>query len=208
MNQKICFEIKKFSCPPVFFTDRKKISDFEKIIKNLPKNSAIIIREYDLTKIEREIFAKKIIDLAKPRTLKILIGKDFALAKKLKADGVHFSDRDHLPLQFLNKKSAPKKFIFSISCHNLKSVLKSLKLKPDMIFISPIFPTTSHSDAEILGLRNLAKISSKTKKRGYLFGLTSAPIYALGGINSDNIQSVRKLQISGFGAIDFFSGHL
>ena len=63
MDQKILFEIKKFSGAPIFFTDRKKISDFEKTIKNLPKNSIIIIREYDLDKNLREDFAKKIINL-------------------------------------------------------------------------------------------------------------------------------------------------
>jgi thiamine monophosphate synthase len=76
MNQKILFEINKFPCPPVFLTDRKKISDFKKIIKSLPKNSTIIIREYDLDKKSREEFAREIIKLAKPRALKILIGKD------------------------------------------------------------------------------------------------------------------------------------
>jgi thiamine-phosphate pyrophosphorylase len=133
--------------------------------------------------------------------LKILVGKDFALAKKIKADGVHFSDFDKLPLQFLKKKSFPKKFIFSFSSHNFKSALKT---KANMIFISPIFPTTSHAEAKSLGLKNLAKIAFKSKNPNYL----TRSVYALGGVNSKNIKSLRKLKISGFGAIDFFKENI
>lgn len=174
--------------------------DFEKVIKSLPKNSTIIIREYDLDEASREEFAKKIIALARPKKLKILVGKSFALAKKIKADGVHFSDFDKLPLNFLKKKSFPKKFIFSLACHSAKSVLNSAKSKPDMIFLSPIFSTTSHADVKALGLKNLAKTAFKNRNHNYLL----PPIFALGGINLNNIKSVRKLGISGFGAIDLF----
>jgi len=206
------FEIKKFEIKnkrknlpaTVFFTDRKKISaancNLESTIKNLPKHSAIIVREYDLNKQDREIFAQKIISLARPLSLKVLIGKDIILAKKLKSDGVHFSDFDHLPLQALRKKSFPKKFIFSFSCHNLKSLLKASKSQFDMVFISPIFPTTSHLSTKNLGLINLAKISLKTKKPPYCL----SSLYALGGVNSSNISSLRKLNLSGLAAINLF----
>lgn len=200
MNQKICLEIKKFTAPPVFFTDRKKILDFDATIKNLPKNSAIIIREYDLNKAQRELFARKIIALAKPRGIKILIGKDFLLAKKLKADGLHFSDFDKIPTQFLQKKLWPKNFIFSLAAHSFKSFLTAQKLAPNWLFISPIFLSTSHPNTKNLGLKNLAKISFKTKNQPYF-----APnIYALGGVNLENLKSLRKLPIHGFGAIDLF----
>jgi thiamine-phosphate pyrophosphorylase len=200
MDQKILFEIKKFSGAPVFFTDRKKISDFKKTIKNLPKNSIIIVREYDLEKNLREDFAKKIINLARAEDLRILVGKDIFLAKKLKADGVHFSDLDKLPLQFFKKKSFEKKFIFSFACHSKTSFLKSKKLGTDIIFFAPIFPTTSHVGAKAIGLKKFAEIAFKRRGLDY----SSPRIYALGGVNSENIKSLRKLPIAGFGAIDLF----
>lgn len=208
MNQKILFEIKKFEIKSkksglpssVFFSDRKRISNLEATIKSLPKNSAIIIREYDLDKKDREIFARKIAALARPRSLKIIVGKDIALAKKIKADGVHFSDFDSLPIQFLQKKNFAKKFIFSFACHSFKSVLLAQKLEADMVFISPAFATQSHLNTQTLGIKNLAKISLKTKSPSYL----SLPVYALGGINSTNLSSVRKLGLSGFAAISLF----
>ena len=169
----------------------------------MPKNSAIIIREYDLEEKNREIFAKKIVALARPLGLKILVGKDLSLAKKIKADGVHFSDFDKLPLQFFQQKNFPEKFIFSFSCHNLKSALKAQKSGFDIIFISPIFPTTSHLNTKNMGLKNLSKISLKTKSTPYC----ESSFYALGGINSQNLSSIRKLNLAGFGAISLFLNH-
>ena len=212
MNQKILFEINKFTIrnkksnhakklpASVFFTDRAKINNLDLTIKSLPKKSAIIIREYDLDQINREIFARKIISLARGLGLTVLVGKDIALAKKIKADGVHFSDFDKLPYKFFNKKTFDKKFIFSLACHNLKSVIKSQKLKPDIIFIAPIFLTKSHLNAKTIGLKNLAKISLKTKNINYL----KTAVYALGGINESNILSIRKLNLAGFAAISLF----
>lgn len=130
-----------------------------------------------------------------------MIGKDIELAKKLSADGVHFSDFDNLPMQFLNKKSFPKNFMFSFSCHSEKSLRKASSLNLDMVFISPIFTTTSHNEAKTLGILNLAKIATQNKKQNYFRPL---PLFALGGINQKNIPALKKLKLQGFGAIDYF----
>ena len=180
-----------FLKPPVFFTDRKKVEDFAKIIAKLPENSSIIIREYDLDQKNREIFAKKIIDLIGLKPIKIIIGKDIELAKKLKADGIHFSDFDQIPKDF-----AKENFIFSFAAHSEESIEKALKLKADLIFISPAFASSSHKDIEPLGEEKLRKIAVKYKNLDYL--------YPLGGINSGNISIIKKLGFASFGAIDFF----
>lgn len=147
---------------------------------------------------EREIFAKNILKSSSRKDLKILAGKDFTLARKIKADGIHFSDLDKLPLQFFKRKSFPRNFIFSISCHDFKSVLKFSKLNPDIIFISPIFSTSSHEGVKPIGVRNLSKIILAAKN-------SPKKIYALGGINSSNIKSVLRLKkLAGIGGIDIF----
>lgn len=199
-------KIKRIKTLPttILFTDRERISDLKKTINSLPKNSAILIREYDLDKKNREVFANEISKAVRARGLKILIGKDIALAKKIKADGVHFSDFDKLPLQFLQKKSFNKKFIFTFACHNFKSLLKARKIKADIAFISPVFSTESHLNAKGFGIKNLAKISLKTKRDSCFHPM----LYALGGISSKNIISVRKLDVSGFAAISLFSENL
>ena len=48
-----------------FFTDRNRVDDIFFVVQNLPKNSAIIIREYDLNSSRRLDFARKISIIAK-----------------------------------------------------------------------------------------------------------------------------------------------
>ena len=154
----------------------------------------MIFREYDLKSKEREILAQEILAICREQNHKFLIGKNFELARKLRADGVHFSDQDHLPLQIFNRQHWPRKFIFSFACHNFLSVLKSQQLKADMIFASPIFATKSHPNIAPLGLKELSKIIRVSK----------IPVFALGGVSLENINSLQKLGIAGFGGIGLF----
>ncbi len=191
------FEIRKFAHPPFFFTDSRKVFNYEETLAKLPKNTFVVIREYDLQNNLRLDFAQKIKKLAQARSLKILVGKDFSLAQNINANGVHFSDYDKLPFSLL-KKNRRKDFIFSLACHSLKSVLRAQKLKPSIIFISPIFPTTSHPKQKNIGIRNLAKIIQTQQSKKPI-------IAALGGINLENLKMLRKLKIKSFGAIDLFN---
>ena len=199
---KLKFEIEKFENRPVLFSDDKKIADFDKTLENLPKNSIIIIREYHLDDKNRENFARKAVLLAKKHKIRIIIGKNIDLAKKIGANGVHFSDFDQLPLKFLRKSAFPKDFIFSFACHNKKSLPFCRKLQPNLTFISPAFATSSHKGQKPLGIKNLAKISFQKERSLY-----PSKLYVLGGINKNNITSIRKLGFSGFGAIDLFANN-
>ncbi len=215
MDQKILLAQRKFSLRNKYrvkklplnfiFSNRKKITNLNLVINCLPKKfakeSAIIIREYDLARKERQEFALKIANQVRKKNIGFLIGKDVELSSQIKSDGLHFSDFDQMPIILLKKMVAKK--IISFACHNLLSLKKANK-KPlsryiDLIFISPIFSTTSHPNSVNLGLRNLAKFSLQNKK----------PLYALGGINAKNINSLLKIKnLSGFGGIDIYQNLL
>ncbi len=160
----------------------------------MPKNSAIIFREYDLAVDEREKMAREILVLCRGLGHKMLVGKNLELARKIKADGVHFSDKDGLLWQNFQRKNLPQKFIFSLACHNFLSVVKSQKTKADLIFVSPVFKTKSHPNLEPLGLMKFGKIVAASQ----------IPIFALGGVNEKNFLNLKKLGAVGFGAIDQF----
>lgn len=213
MNLHDLFEIKKFGATPaaILFTDRRRINDFARIIKSLPKNSAIIVREYDLDDVEREKFACEIRYLANQqlpfRRPKVIVGKNIRIAKKIGADGVHFSDNDAdfspIALNSLRSKF-PRHFKISYVAHTSKSVSRAIISKLDILVVSPIFATMTHYETKPIGLRNLAKISSKKR---FLKRRVSGPnLYALGGISSANLKSVRRLGIGGFGSINFLKG--
>jgi thiamine-phosphate pyrophosphorylase len=174
-----------------FFTDRKRLDDVFEVVTNLPKNSAVIIREYDLNFTKRLNFALKIRDIAKKNSLKILVGKDAKLAAKIKADGLHLSDLEGFRRfnHYLNKN-----LLVSYSCHSEKSIRKAQKYGCNLIFYSPIFPTKSHPNQKAIGVLALRKLTLKTK----------IPIYALGGVSIQNIKILRNSRVAGFGGISIF----
>jgi thiamine monophosphate synthase len=218
MNQEIIFEIKKFSGVPssLVFTDRSKLTNLPQIIKNLPKNSAIILREYDLSESGRQNLMQEIRQITNAKLPsqrpKIFVGKNWRLAKKLQADGVHFSDRDSMikPQKLANflRKKFPKNFQTSYACHSVKSWQEAFVSKLDLIVISPIFKTASHFETTPIGLHNMAKISSKNLLSKSRNRSSRQKIYALGGVNNKNLRQLRKLGIGGFGAINFFEKNL
>lgn len=173
-----------------FFTDRKKIKNIFLVIEKLPENSAVIIREYDLSFEEKEKFARKILEIARLRNLRIFVGKDLKLAKKVRADGVHFSDQD----KNLKAYQIPKNMLISYSCHDRRSLKNAKKLKANLVFYSPIFKTNSHPNQKPKGLyllRNFARCN-------YI------PTYALGGINQSNIKLLGTTKTHGIGGISIF----
>ncbi len=175
-----------------FFTDRNRIKDIFAVVKNLPKDCAIIIREYDLNEAQRLDFASKISIIAREKSLKVFVGKDIKLANKIKADGVHFSDRE----SFLGFKNLHRNFLISYACHSEKSVRQAQKYGCDLIFYSPIFPTKSHPNQKSIGALKLRNLATKTQ----------TPIYALGGIDEKNIKIIANCGVGGVGGISIFVG--
>ena len=177
-----------------FFTDRNRVDDVFAVVKNLPKNSAIIIREYDLENSQRLDFARIISDLARKRSLKVFVGKDIKLAKKIKADGVHFSDWEGLK----SYNNLGKNFLISYACHSEKSVRRAQKIGCDLIFYSPIFPTKSHPNQKTIGSLKLRNLTAKA----------TIPIYALGGIDGNNAKILVSSGVGGVGGVSIFQDNI
>jgi len=204
MDFQKLFEIKKITSRNVnslyFFTDRKKISDLNQVLKNLPKKTCIIFREYDLPSHEREELALKYFKIAKEFNYDFLVGKNLNLALKINCNGVHFSDNDLtkslMKIRYFCKKN---KLIFSFALHDNKNLFYLKKLNPDIVFLSPIFKTSSHQNQRPLGFFNYLKIAKIFNQK-----IAKNNFFPLGGINLQNLRRLNKINISGFGAIDFF----
>jgi len=196
------------------FTDGKKIDDLNQVLKKLPRGSNIVFREYNLEAKDRLSLIQKLLPIIKRNNHKILIGKDFEIATKIKAQGVHFADKDltkkynkhsltNFNLWQVRSLCLRKKIIFSIALHNLKHLNYIKKLQPDIIFLSPVFASSSHKNQRFIGFFQFVKmikiILHKTTPN-YLNN-----IIPLGGINLHNLRRLNKVGVAKFGAIDFFS---
>ncbi len=113
---------------------------------------------------------------------------DLALA--LDADGVHLGQGD-LPLNLARKVMGPDKLI-GISTHNPDQVREAAAGKPDYLGFGPIFKPGSKQDHDsLVGLEGLRTIRS----------LTSLPVFAIGGIQVDQVGEVVRAGANGVAVI-------
>ena len=113
---------------------------------------------------------------------------DLALA--LDADGVHLGQGD-LPLNMARKMMGPDKLI-GISTHNPDQVREAAAGKPDYLGFGPIFKPGSKQDHDsVVGVEGLRTIRS----------LTSLPVFAIGGIQIDQVGEVMRAGANGVAVI-------
>jgi len=113
---------------------------------------------------------------------------DLALA--VDADGVHLGQGD-LPLDLARKMMGRDKLI-GISTHNPDQVRKATAGKPDYLGFGPIFTPGSKQDHDpVVGLEGLRAIT----------GLTSLPVFAIGGIQVDQVGEVMRTGAKGVAVI-------
>lgn len=109
---------------------------------------------------------------------------DLALA--VNADGVHLGQGD-LPLNLARKVMGPEKLI-GISTHNPGQVREATDGKPDYLGFGPIFTPGSKLDHDpVVGLAGLRTIRT----------LTSLPVFAIGGIQIDQVGDVIRAGANG-----------
>lgn len=114
---------------------------------------------------------------------KITVHDHFYLREEFGLRGIHLNTADaELPYGY--------KGHFSITCHNI-SELHDAKKKADYVFLKTIFDSQSNpNDKQTISEEELREASKK--------GLIDKHVYAMGGINLDNIRQIRDL---GFGGV-------
>ena len=113
---------------------------------------------------------------------------DLALA--VDADGVHLGQED-LPYADARKVMGPDKLI-GLSTHNADQVREAEQFKPDYIGFGPIFKPGSKQDHDpVVGIDGLRAIRS----------LTSLPVFAIGGIQAEQVGEVMRAGANGIAVI-------
>jgi len=113
---------------------------------------------------------------------------DLALA--VDADGVHLGQGD-LPLDLARKVMGQDKLI-GISTHNPDQVREATAGKPDYLGFGPIFKPGSKQDHDpVVGLEGLRTMRP----------LTSLPVFAIGGIQIDQVGEVTRVGANGVAVI-------
>ncbi len=131
------------------------------------------VREKNISFNEFRKFSKEVIEICKPKSVKVIINSDVNLAYELKADGVHLTSKELLSI-----KKIPKNLIVSASCHTQKEINIAEQLNLNFIVLSAVKKTLSHPDMKPIGWDKFQKIVNKV----------NIPIYALGGLGTKNYE--------------------
>ena len=157
----------------------------ELIVRALPAGAAVIIRDYDAA--DRTGLVRRLIAIARPRGVLVLVGADIALARAADADGVH------LP-RWAPPPDDREGLILTSSAHDADELARAVVLGADAALLSPAFSTISHPDRAGLGAERFKRLAAAAK----------LPVLALGGIDETNAHRLAGPNVAGFAAIGAF----
>jgi thiamine-phosphate diphosphorylase len=146
----------------------------------------IQVRDHGSTARELFELTSAVIAIARPRGVKVAVNDRVDVALAAGADGVQLGGRS-LPIDVV-RRIAPDLRI-GASVHDLAGAERASGA--DWLTFGHVFETSSHPQEPARGLDALAAVVHRV----------SIPVIAIGGINRDNIEAVRRSGASGVAVI-------
>lgn len=119
---------------------------------------------------------------------RLLIHRDFELAKALGAAGVHLTAEQ---VRSLADRPLPAGRLVGASCHDADELARAEALGADFAVLSPVLPTASHPGAPHLGWDRFAALVEDAR----------IPVYALGGMSPGLVDTAWRHGAQGVAAI-------
>tara|TARA_Y100001970_G_scaffold17356_1_gene19608 strand:- start:17 stop:574 length:558 start_codon:yes stop_codon:yes gene_type:complete len=163
----------------------------ENYIKRLPKDIAIIYRNYEKNINKNEIY--KIKNLCKRNKRKFFLSNNIKVALQFNLDGAYIpSFNKDLKVNCYAKK---KNFIILGSAHNIMQIRQKELQKVSGLFLSPIFQIKKTN--KFLGIQKFNNLTNFTKKK----------VICLGGINKKNLSKIKLINAYGFSSVSLFKNN-
>lgn len=126
--------------------------------------------------------------LCREHGAQLLLNTSPEVFSKTQADGLHLNR--HQLMQTASRPIAENQLL-GASCHNPEEILQAKKIGVDYILISPVAQTSSHPDANPLGWDKFAELAE----------LAGCPVFALGGMQIDDLSAAKQHGAQGIAAI-------
>lgn len=175
MSDIICVT-NRLLCNEDFLTRIEKIAE--------AKPAGIILREKDLSKEAYKLLASKVLAICEKHGITCILHSFADIASELNSRALH------LPLPILRSLSVEVKSGFSIlgaSCHSVEDAMDAERLGCSYITAGHVFDTDCKKGLPGRGLKFLQAICESV----------SIPVYAIGGISTENIAVVRNAGAKG-----------
>jgi len=181
------FETEEPMTDIICVTNRHLCEDdfFERIEKITASGvNAIILREKDISESEYSDLAKKLVEICEKHKVEAILHTYVDAAIELSVKSIH------LPLPVFQSLSGEKKSFFrkiGVSCHSVEDALMAEKAGASYITFGHVFVTDCKKGLEPRGVDALKKVCKAVK----------IPVYAIGGIDKQNIDSVIEAGAAG-----------
>lgn len=147
------------------------------------------IREPQLSPPERASFARQATRLAHARGARVLVNGDVELALGVGADGVHLPAAQLM--QMAQRPALAHLPLLAASCHNAAELAHAGALDLDFAVLGPLMETASHPGVAGLGWKNAARLLESV----------ALPVYALGGLQRDDLPMAQQAGAQGIAAL-------
>lgn len=167
-------------CKLICVTNRKLCSgDFAERIERIASSGAdaVILREKDLSENDYRSLAEKILPVCKKNNVPCILHSFFETVLQLKCDSIH------LPLHILRELPEEKKQLFRTlgsSVHSVSEAKEAQQLGCTYITAGHIFATDCKKGLAPRGTEFLKEVVKTV----------DIPVYAIGGIDENNVKSV------------------
>lgn len=152
------------------------------------------LREKLTSSLEFYEVAKEVKKITDKYNVPLIINDRIDIALAVDASGVHLGQSD-IPCS-IAKKILPKGKIVGVSAHNLKEAEQALKDGADYLGCGAVFNTSTKKDVTTLSYEGLKEITSNI----------DIPVVAIGGINEDNISTLKGSGINGVAVVSSIIG--
>lgn len=150
------------------------------------------LKNRGLTESEFDELVQKSIFLCHKKQAKLLLNGEANLLKKHpNADGLQISATD---IGLYQHRPVAKDKLLGISTHEDEHIQQALKLEADFLLLSPVKPTSAHPDLQAIGWQGFEK----------MLKALPIPVYALGGMNPEDVNKAKSHGAQGVAAISGF----
>ncbi|WP_340588453.1 thiamine phosphate synthase [Erythrobacter alti] len=167
-------------------SDERNDAGLEAALARLPTGSGFVYRHYHLGRVERRGRFDKLKAIAHEHGHRVILARgDSAQLEDWGADGLYTGTAEIAGPR-------PEGYLWLTSAHNGDELRAANEAGADAVFLSPVFPTRSHSGATTLGVFGFSVLAQQSL----------IPVIALGGMTAERAQ---ELGWPRWGAIDGLS---
>jgi thiamine-phosphate pyrophosphorylase len=165
-------------------TDPRFGDDLLAAIQRLPAGSGVIFRHYALAPDERRRLFNAVRSICRRRGHSLFLAGQERDALRWGADGFHNRHG-------ATKSSLPR----SAPVHDLAEMREAKRNRVQLVFVSPLFATTSHHGQRGMGRIAFGSLARQAGGMG---------VIALGGIDRNRARMLNRHIVTGWAAIDAF----